>query len=392
MKKYKGSKKNIVHIGGLSPDQMRRRTAQDKKKQEKDAQRQRKKEKEAKEMSAKLANEAKDKLEQRNKEKEAKEKEAKEKEAKEKEAKEKEAKEKSAQLLATEAKDKLEQQNMKNADEDASLHTPVRPVVVGPPFDMLGLDGEKKANDKANRKKEDEANMRLGDQIEELENAQQKTNDNDRRKKEQQPPKPPRRPLDLPNVPTTPVNIPKKVTIDPTKNTTRIFNNDSDSDSASASTSDSNKIVGSEIQQPKTIDQGTGKSCDDIIVRINDNKYTNDIKQIDLSIFVPSKDSRVIIRNYANNTEAELVNGLSDFSEVNTHNPYSTNNINNNNNNNNNSSSNGDSNNKHLLTKDNLQAQQVDINKKKVMTELIKQKETNNDTKLDSNFSKPNEF
>ena len=53
--------------------------------------------------------------------------------------------------------------------------------------------------------------------------------------------------------------------------------------------------------------------CHDILVRINDNKYTDDIKQVDLSIFVPNKNSRVMVVNYAKDTALETMAGLSNY-------------------------------------------------------------------------------
>ena len=264
--------------------------------------------------------------------------------------------------------------------------------------------------------------MRLGDQIEELENAEKKEKEEEaNRKKEQYPPNtsesylglppPGSKPvsmLNLPKVPTTPpiqTPIKKKVGFHPTNKINYLFDNHSDSDSDSDS--DSNETVGSEIQQPiksspplsqeqetnkqpiATPIDVTGKSCDDIIVRINDNKYTDDIKQIDLSIFVPSKNSRVIIRNYANNTEAELVQGLSDFSKVNTPHPDSSTDTNNNSSGEN---SNVNENSKQIISKENPQNPQVDTNKKQTIVKLMDQKKANNESKLDPNFSDPNKF
>ena len=47
-------------------------------------------------------------------------------------------------------------------------------------------------------------------------------------------------------------------------------------------------------------------------VSIDESEYNSAIKRVDLSIFVPN-DSRVIVRDYAKNTESEMMSGLSTF-------------------------------------------------------------------------------
>jgi hypothetical protein len=47
-------------------------------------------------------------------------------------------------------------------------------------------------------------------------------------------------------------------------------------------------------------------------VTIDESEYNSAIKRVDLSIFVPN-DSRVIVRDYAKNTESEMISGLSTF-------------------------------------------------------------------------------
>ena len=55
----------------------------------------------------------------------------------------------------------------------------------------------------------------------------------------------------------------------------------------------------------------TATAVDDknITLEINEKQYTNDIKMVTVHMFVP-KESQVIVKDYAKNTESEMISSL----------------------------------------------------------------------------------
>ena len=60
-----------------------------------------------------------------------------------------------------------------------------------------------------------------------------------------------------------------------------------------------------------TVPMATATAVDDknITLEINEKQYTNDIKMVTVHMFVP-KESKVIVKDYAKNTESEMISSL----------------------------------------------------------------------------------
>ena len=95
---------------------------------------------------------------------------------------------------------------------------------------------------------------------------------------------------------------------------------------SSQGTNQSNQGTNQSNQRTNQSNQGTGSNQGtiptaipvpssqqkNVEVTIDESEYNSAIKRVDLSIFVPN-DSRVIVRDYAKNTESEMISGLSTF-------------------------------------------------------------------------------